>query len=116
MTYEIAIHILAIYGFVSIVTEIHNGVRWHFRRKPEPPREPYVTPKSLALGGVEGLREERRYIMESLRLVRTDIHRLRQQGPTAAEGPTDLDVALAEYADYSDRRKDVETLIEESSR
>ena len=75
--------------------------------------QPHVTRKSHALGGIEGLHEEREAILEALRLVRLELHELRKQGPITAEWRTELNYALAEFQDYTQRRHDVDTKIKE---
>ena len=69
-------------------------------------------PEPLKTGGLPGLREEREAILRAMRLVRAEIHELRKAGPTAAEGRTELDYALAEYQDYDRRRRDVDKMME----
>ena len=110
MIRDILIGVILGLGGLSLWINMRCWRRWAEQPRQREP-EPYVTPQSLATGGVEGLELERLAILEALRLVRLELRLLRRSsGRDVAE---ELRYALAEYRNYSDRLRDVEEMAKE---
>ena len=84
-------------------------------REPNPEPGPRVTPQSLMTGGRRGLREERKAILEALRLCRGELKTMRAERVAAGYDcdPSELDLKYAEFMAYTQRLDDVDRDIEE---